>query len=103
MGTFNKVTKESLDSIQINAGMILNTFNPSAPKAPAKGEVVCATTGGITANCTPSFEDFGADIDNCPNNTMEMKKSPDGIAHFHSRHWISTLKQSSSVLELRLT
>lgn len=74
MGTFNKVTKESLDSIQINAGMILNTFNPSAPKAPAKGEVVCATTGGIQADCLPAYEDFGADIDNCPNNTKEMKK-----------------------------
>lgn len=74
MGTFNTVTKEAIDNIQINAGMILNTFNPSKPKAPAKGDVVCATTGGITANCTPSYEDFGEDIDNCPNNTMEMKK-----------------------------
>lgn len=74
MGTFNQVTKESIDNIQINAGMILKTFSPSAPSAPSASNVVCATTGGITANCTPTFEDFGADIDNCPNNTMEMKK-----------------------------
>lgn len=74
MGIFNQVTKESIDNIQINAGMILKTFSPSAPSAPSAANVVCATTGGITANCTPTFEDFGADIDNCPNNTMEMKK-----------------------------
>ena len=74
MGTFNTVTKESLDNIQFNAGMILKTFSPSAPSAPTASNIVCATTGGIQANCTPTFEDFGADIDNCPNNTMEMKK-----------------------------
>lgn len=74
MGTFNQVTKESLDNIQINAGMILKNFSPSAPTAPSAADVVCATTGGITANCVPSYEDFGADIDNCPLNTMEMKK-----------------------------
>lgn len=74
MGTFNQVTKESLDNIQINAGMILKNFTPSAPAAPSAADVVCATTGGITANCVPSYEDFGADIDNCPLNTLEMKK-----------------------------
>lgn len=74
MGTFNTVTKESLDNIQINAGMILKTFSPSAPSAPSASNIVCATTGGIQANCVPSYEDFGADIDNCPNNTLEMKK-----------------------------
>ncbi len=74
MGTFNQVTKESLDNIQINAGMILKEFNPTAPAAPSAANVVCATTGGITASCVPSYEDFGADIDNCPLNTMEMKK-----------------------------
>ena len=74
MGVFNKVTKESLDNIQINAGMILKTFSPSNPAVPTASSIVCATTGGITANATPTFEDFGADIDNCPNNTKEMKK-----------------------------
>lgn len=74
MGTFNKVTKEAIDNVQINAGMILKSFSPSAPKAPLSSEIVCATTGGIQADCIPNHEDFGADIDNCPNNTKEMKK-----------------------------
>lgn len=74
MGSFNKVTKESLDNIQINAGMLLKTFNPASPAAPTSTSIVCATTGGITANCVPTYEDFGADIDNCPNNVLEMKK-----------------------------
>lgn len=74
MGAFNKVTKESLDNVQINAGMILKSFTPANPAAPSASDIVCATTGGVTATCVPTFEDFGADIDNCPNNTIEMKK-----------------------------
>lgn len=74
MGAFNKVTKESLDNVQINAGMILASFNPSSVTAPEADDIVCATTGGIQVDCTPTFEDFGADIDNCPNNTKELKK-----------------------------
>ena len=74
MGAFNKVTKESLDNVQINAGMLLKSFNPTTPAVPSAADIICATTGGITATCTPTFEDFGADIDNCPENTKELKK-----------------------------
>ena len=74
MGVFNQVTSQELDDIQVNAGMLLKTFNPSSPAAPTASNIISATTGGITANCTPTFEDFGSDIDNCPNNTREMKR-----------------------------
>lgn len=74
MGAFSKVTKESIDNIQIDAGMILKNFNLSSPTSPTSTDIVCATTGGITANCVPTFEDFGSDIDNCPNNTLELKR-----------------------------
>ena len=74
MGVFNQVTSDELNNIQINAGMLLTSFNPASPAAPTSSNIISATTGGITANCTPTFEDFGADIDNCPNNTLEMKR-----------------------------
>ena len=74
MGVFNQVTSDELDHIQINAGMLLNSFDPDSPAAPTAANIISATTGGITASCIPTFEDFGADIDNCPNNTKEMKR-----------------------------
>lgn len=74
MGVFNQVTSDELDHIQVNAGMLLSTFDPDSPAAPTSANIISATTGGIQANCTPTFEDFGADIDNCPNNTREMKR-----------------------------
>lgn len=74
MGQWSQVTKESLDLVQIQAGMVLTSFNTTTPAAPTADSVLCATTGGIQADCIPTFEDFGEDIDNCPNNTKEMKR-----------------------------
>lgn len=74
MSIFNTVTSDELDNIQVNAGMLLKVFDPMTPAAPTSANIIGATTGGITATCVPTFEDFGADIDNCPNNTKEMKR-----------------------------
>ena len=74
MGAWSQVTSESLDLVQVQAGMILTSFNTTTPAAPTAESVLCATTGGIQADCIPTFEDFGEDIDNCPNNTKEMKR-----------------------------
>lgn len=74
MSIFNTITSDELDHIQVNAGMLLKTFDPASPAAPTAANIISATTGGITASCIPTFEDFGADIDNCPANTKEMKR-----------------------------
>ena len=74
MGAWSQVTSESLDLVQVQAGMILTSFNTTTPAAPTAESVLCATTGGIQADCIPTFEDFGEDIDNSPNNTKELKR-----------------------------
>lgn len=69
---FGKITQEMVDEIQVEAGVLLKNFDPDMPNVLDK-DIICATTGGITANCTPTFEDWGSDIDNCPDNAKEMK------------------------------
>ena len=34
---------------------------------------MCATTGGITVSCVPTYSDLGEDVDNCPVNMKELK------------------------------
>ena len=74
MGSWSQVTSDSLDLVQVQAGMILTSFSTTTPAAPTADSVLCATTGGIQADCVPTYEDFGEDIDNCPNNTKELKR-----------------------------
>jgi hypothetical protein len=73
MGMFTVIPQDTFEELQLDAGVLLTTFNPAQPAAPADSAIVCATTGGINAVCTPTFSDLGEDVDNCPNNTKELK------------------------------
>ena len=72
MGRFTKLSADAFDELQLDAGVLLKTFNPSAPGI-ANGAIICATTGGINPSCVPTFSDFAEDVDNAPNNTKEFK------------------------------
>ena len=73
MGMFTKISTDAFDKLQLDAGMLLKTFDPTTPAAPADADIICATTGGVQATCVPTFSDFGEDVDNVPNNMMEFK------------------------------
>lgn len=73
MGMFTRISQDAFDELQLDAGMLLKSFDPTAPTAPDDGDIVCATTGGINASCVPTYSDFGEDVDNVPNNMMEFK------------------------------
>lgn len=74
MGKFTVIPQDTFESMQLNAGVLLKTFDPANPAAPKDEDIICATTGGITIVATPTYTDMGADVDNCPNNMMELKK-----------------------------
>lgn len=73
MGMFTAISQDAFDELQMDAGMLLKTFNPASPAAPADADIITATTGGITVECVPTYSDFGEDIDNVPNNMKELK------------------------------
>ena len=72
MGIATKIPQNTFEGLQINAGVLLTTFDPATP-AITDAAIVCATTGGITVSCVPTYSDWGEDVDNCPNNTKELK------------------------------
>lgn len=73
MGIFTVVPQDAFNDLQVDAGVLLKTFNPASPAAPQDEDIICATTGGINVVCTPTFSDYGEDVDNVPNNMMEFK------------------------------
>lgn len=73
MGMFTAISQDAFDELQMDAGMLLKTFNPAQPAAPSDADIITATTGGITVECVPTYSDFGEDIDNVPNNMKELK------------------------------
>ena len=73
MGMFTVIPQSTFEEMQLDAGVLLKTFNPAQPAAPADDDIICATTGGISASCVPTFSDLGEDVDNCPVNMKELK------------------------------
>ena len=71
---YTQIPANTFKEIQLNAGVITDDFNPATG---AIGNILYATSGGVTFNAAPTFEDFGSDIDNCPHDTMELKKQTD--------------------------
>lgn len=72
MGAYTKIPADTFDQIQMDAGVLLSTFDPDNP-AVTDAAIIAVTTGGINATCVPTYSDLAEDIDNCPNNTKELK------------------------------
>lgn len=73
MGTYTKISSTAFEEMQLDAGILLNTFNVASPNV-QDSHIITATTGGINATCVPTYEDIAEDVDNAPNNMKEYKK-----------------------------
>ena len=70
---YTKIPETTFKNIQLNAGVLLSAFNPESATV-ANESIIGATTGGVNFTATPTFSDYGEDIDNCPKNMKELKK-----------------------------
>lgn len=73
MGKFTVIPQNTFEGLQLDAGVLLKTFDPATGAAPEDKDIICATTGGINATCVPAYSDLGDDVDNCPVNMKELK------------------------------
>ena len=73
---FTKIPADTFQKLQLNAGIILKKFNP-AGGAYEEADIVGATSGGVNFRAQPTFSDLGADVDNAPKNTKELKHLDD--------------------------
>lgn len=74
---FTKISAKAFESMQINAGVVLNKFDPSGTTEIQDADIICATSGGVTAECKPNIADLGDDVDNCQKNTAELMQIED--------------------------
>lgn len=70
---YTQIPSTTFKQLQLNAGIITSSFTPGTA-ALGQSSILGATTGGISFTATPTYTDFGEDIDNCPKNMKELKK-----------------------------
>lgn len=69
---FTTVATDAFQKFQLNAGVLLTEFDPTDPDVD-RSKIIGATSGGTAFTATPTYTDFGEDVDNVPANTMELK------------------------------
>ncbi len=73
MGKFTVIPQDTFEGMQLDAGVLLTKFDPETGDFDKTKDQICATTGGINIVCQAEYSDLGEDVDNCPNNMMELK------------------------------
>ncbi len=68
---YTKVASDAFETLQINAGIMVDSFTPSTATI---GNILGATTGGFNFAANPTYTDFGEDVDNVPANTFQLKR-----------------------------
>lgn len=71
---YTQIPVNTFEQLVLNAGIMVDNFTPATGVI---GNIIGATTGGLQFSATPSFIDFGEDIDNCPKNTKELMQTDD--------------------------
>lgn len=66
---FTKIPSDAFQKLQINAGILTTDFTPATGTIGESGQIG-AMTGGISFTATPTYKDYGEDIDNCPKNVQ---------------------------------
>lgn len=70
---YTQIAPDAFQKLQLNAGMLLTAFDPENGSL-SNDDIFAATGGGVSFTATPTYIDFGEDIDNVPSNTMELKQ-----------------------------
>lgn len=70
-GRYTRFPTDLANVVQMNAGIIADGFTPDTGEL---GRIMGATGNGISFNANPTFEDLGANIDNVPANTWQLKR-----------------------------
>lgn len=95
---FTRVSEDAFKEIQLEAGLILNKFDPTGTTEVADADIVCATTGGIEVSCKATYSDYGEDIDNVPTNMIEFKQ----LDGWECTMAFTALNASADVIKLAL-
>lgn len=93
-----RIRAEASNEMQTNAGLLLNKFDIENPVRPADVDIICETTGDFSITCKPTTEDFFADVNGAPTNTLEGKT----IVGWECGLGVTALSVSAETLKLSL-
>lgn len=95
---FTKIPQDTFEQLQVDAGVLVKNFTPTASATLDEADIITATTGGIQVSCVPTYSDYGEDVDNCPANMKELKH----LDSWECRMAFTALGTSAELIKLSL-
>lgn len=93
------ISAESFNTMQFDSGALVKTFDPASPEPPDVEDVLCATSGDITATCKPNLIDLGEDINGLHGGKIDQLQYIDG---WECRLAFTALNMTEETLKLSL-
>lgn len=70
---WSKVSAEGFKAYQFDSGMLVKNFDPTNVEEPADADIICTTTGNVTASLTATRANLGDDVNNLHIDAMELE------------------------------
>ena len=70
---YNQIPANTFKELVLNAAILATDFTPATGEIGESG-LIGATSGGVNFSASTTYTDFGADIDNCSKNSLELKR-----------------------------
>lgn len=70
---WSKISQDSFNSFEFDSGMIVKNFDPTNVSEPADADIICTTTGNITAALTAQRGNLGDDVNNLHVDALELE------------------------------
>ena len=70
---YTKVPNDTFENLQLNAGILVDGFEMSNG-VPTYTSIIGVTGGGVSHATNPEIKNWGEDMDNVPDNAMELKR-----------------------------
>ena len=70
---YNQIPANTFKELVLNAAILTTAFTPATGEIGESG-LIGATSGGVNFSASTTYTDFGADIDNCSKNSLELKR-----------------------------
>lgn len=95
---WSKISEDSFKAFQFDSGMLVKNFDPTNISVPSDSDILCTTTGNITASLVPTLANLGEDVNNLHVDAMELQY----IQKWAATLTFTALEMSSDLFKLSL-
>lgn len=70
---WNRISEDAFNSFAYDAGILVKNFDPATFTEPSDDDIICTTTGNITASMVPTMSNLGDDVNGIHGQFKELE------------------------------